>query len=53
MNGTTKKRVRSWVLSIGALSLAGWLCLVGYVNWAMHQPRDGRDAHARILRDPL
>ena len=32
------KRVRSWVASIAALCFAGWLCLVGYVNWAMHQP---------------
>ena len=38
MQGTTKKRVRRWVASISAVCFAGWLCLVGYVNWAMHQP---------------
>jgi hypothetical protein len=32
------KRVRTWIASIAALCFAGWLCLVGYVNWAMHQP---------------
>ena|SRR5258708_6712725 len=38
MSGTTKKRVGIWVASIAAVCFAGWLCLVGYVNWAMHQP---------------
>jgi len=38
MKDTTKKRVRNWVLSIGTLCFACWLCLVVYVNWAMHQP---------------
>ena len=37
MDSTTKKRIRTWVVSIAALCFAGWLCLVGYVNWAMHQ----------------
>ena len=37
MNGTTKRRVRKWALSIGAVCFACWLGLVGYVNWAMHQ----------------
>jgi hypothetical protein len=32
------KRARSWAMSIAALCFAVWLCLVGYVNWAMHQP---------------
>ena len=32
------KRARGWARSIAALCFAGWLCLVGYVNWAMHQP---------------
>ena len=32
------KRARGWAMSIAALCFAGWLCLVGYVNWAMHQP---------------
>lgn len=38
MNGTTRKQIRRWVASIAALCFAGWLCFVGYVNWAMHQP---------------
>jgi hypothetical protein len=38
MKGTTKWRVRRWVLSVGVLCFACWLGLVGYVNWAMHQP---------------
>ncbi len=37
MDGAKKKRIRKWVLSIAALCLAGWLGLVSYVNWAMHQ----------------
>lgn len=37
MQVTTKKRVRRWVASISAVCFVGWLCLVGYVNWAMHQ----------------
>ena len=31
------KRVRIWTGSIATVCLAGWLCLVSYVNWAMHQ----------------
>ena len=38
MNGTTKKRVRTWAVSIAGLCFAGWVSLVGYVSWAMHQP---------------
>jgi hypothetical protein len=38
MKGTTKKRVGRWVASLAAVCFAGWLWLVGYVNWAMHQP---------------
>jgi len=34
---TISKRVRRWTGSIAALCFAGWLCLVGYVNWSMHQ----------------
>ncbi len=37
MIGTMKKRVRRWVASVAVVCLVGWLCLVGYVNWAMHQ----------------
>ena len=38
MNGATKKRVRTWAGSIAGLCFAGWISLVVYVNWAMHQP---------------
>ena len=38
MDGTKKKRIRNWVVGVAALCFAGWLGLVGYVNWAMHQP---------------
>jgi hypothetical protein len=37
MIGTTKRRVRMWIASIAGVCFVGWLCLVGYVNWAMHQ----------------
>ena len=40
MNGEQKKRIRNWVAGIAALCFTGWLGLVGYVNWAMHQPPD-------------
>lgn len=32
------KRARSWAMGVTALCFSGWLCLVGYVNWAMYQP---------------
>ena len=32
------KRVRKGIGSVAVLCFAGWLCLVGYVNWAMHRP---------------
>jgi hypothetical protein len=38
MIGTTKRRVGRWVASIAGVCFVVWLCLVGYVNWAMHQP---------------
>jgi len=38
MNGTMKKRIRRWAGSVAAGCFVGWLGLVGYVNWAMHQP---------------
>lgn len=38
MNSAKKKRLRRWAVSIAALCFAGWLSLVGYVNWAMYQP---------------
>jgi thiol-disulfide isomerase/thioredoxin len=37
MDGTKKKRLRTWVVTIAAVCFAGWVSLVIYVNWAMHQ----------------
>ena len=37
MDVEKKRRVRRWAVSIAALGFAGWLSLVVYVNWAMHQ----------------
>src|SRR5579863_9774578 len=37
MDGTKKERIRNGVAGVGALCFTGWLCLVVYVNWAMHQ----------------
>ena len=30
--------MRNWFAGGAAVCFAGWLGLVGYVNWAMHQP---------------
>ncbi len=30
--------VRRWAVGVAAVCFAGWLFLVAYVNWAMHQP---------------
>src|SRR5450631_1247815 len=38
MDTGKKRRVRAWAVSIVAVCFAGWLSLVAYVNWAMHQP---------------
>ena len=38
MDGAKKKRARTWVVTITAVCFAGWVSLVVYVNWAMHQP---------------
>ena len=38
MDLTKKKQLRTWAVSIAAVCVAGWLFLVVYVNWAMHQP---------------
>jgi hypothetical protein len=38
MNNKTRQRMRTWIFAVAALCLAGWIFLVGYVNWAMHQP---------------
>src|SRR5580692_12688949 len=38
MDGSRKRRIRKWIAGFAAVSLASWLCLVSYVNWAMHQP---------------
>jgi len=35
---TVSKRMRKGIGGIAVLCFACWLCLVGYVNWAMHQP---------------
>jgi hypothetical protein len=38
MDVTKKKHLRTWVVPIAAVCFAGWVSLVAYVNWAMHQP---------------
>jgi hypothetical protein len=38
MKLTRKRQVRTWAVSIAAVCVVGWLSLVAYVNWAMHQP---------------
>jgi hypothetical protein len=38
MDVAKKKRVRRWVVTVAAICFAGWVSLVAYVNWAMHQP---------------
>lgn len=38
MGGTTRRRLLRWLSGVAAFCFVGWLCLVGYVNWAMHQP---------------
>jgi len=38
MDGTTKRRLRRWIFGVASFCFAGWLCLMGYVNWAMRQP---------------
>jgi hypothetical protein len=38
MDVTKKKRLRTWAVTIAAVCFVGWLSLVAYVNWAMHQP---------------
>ena len=38
MTGTAKKQLRRWIAGIAVACFLGWMCLVGYVNWAMHQP---------------
>src|ERR1700692_3411274 len=38
MGGTTRRRLLRWLSGVAAFCFVGWLGLVGYVNWAMHQP---------------
>ena len=38
MAGTEMRRMRKWFAGVAAVCFVAWLCLVGYVNWAMHQP---------------
>jgi hypothetical protein len=38
MDGTKRRRIRTWFAGVAAVCFAAWLGLVGYVNWAMHQP---------------
>ncbi len=33
-----KRRLRKWLLPTGVVLVAAWLCFLGYINWAMHQP---------------
>src|SRR5262249_19225456 len=33
-----KKRWRKWLLPASAVLVAAWLCFLGYINHAMHQP---------------
>jgi hypothetical protein len=33
-----KRRLRRWLVPAAALLFAAWLCFLGYINWAMHQP---------------
>ena len=38
MEGTKKRRIRTWFVGVAAICFVGWVSLVAYVNWAMHQP---------------
>ncbi len=38
MDVTKKKQLRTWIVTFVAVCFAGWVSLVAYVNWAMHQP---------------
>ena len=33
-----KRRLRKWLAPVAAVLFVAWLCFLGYVNWAMHQP---------------
>lgn len=33
-----KKPLRNWLLPGAGILLAAWICFLGFVNWAMHQP---------------
>ena len=32
-----KRRLRRWLLPVGAVLVAAWLFFLSYINWAMHQ----------------
>jgi len=31
-------KLRRWLLPAATVLVAAWLCFLGYINWAMHQP---------------
>ena len=33
-----KPTTKRWLLRIGGVLVAAWLCFVAYIDWAMHQP---------------
>ena len=33
-----RRRNRRWLLPTAVVLVAAWLCFLGYINWAMHQP---------------
>ena len=34
----TNRRAPKWLFPVAAVLVAAWLCFLGYINWAMHQP---------------
>src|SRR3954452_16996153 len=33
-----KRSFRKWLVPAAGVLLPAWLCFLGYINWAMHQP---------------
>jgi len=33
-----KRALRKWLVPVAAVLIPAWLCFLGYINWAMHQP---------------
>ena len=33
-----KRSFRKWLVPAAAVLIPAWLCFLGYINWAMHQP---------------